>query len=41
MQVNLIALQPQLKEAAIATEKKFKEVEEKKSEADILTEMTG
>lgn len=36
MQINLTELQPKLKEAAIQTEIKMKEVAEKKGEADIL-----
>lgn len=38
MQVNLIELQPKLKEAAANTEVKMKEVAEKKAEADVLKE---
>ena len=36
MQKNLIELQPKLKQAAIDTQKKMKEVEVNKAEADIL-----
>ena len=38
MQTNLTELQPKLKEAAIQTEIKMKEVAEKKGEADVLKE---
>ncbi len=38
MKINLIDLQPKLKQAAIDTEKKMKEVEVNKAEADILKE---
>jgi len=38
MQKNLIELQPKLKQAAIDTEVKMKEVQENKAAADILKE---
>jgi hypothetical protein len=38
MQKNLIELQPKLKQAAIDTEVKMKEVTENKAEADVLKE---
>jgi dynein heavy chain len=38
MRKNLIELQPKLKQAAIDTEAKMKEVSENKAEADVLKE---
>lgn len=38
MQKNLIELQPKLKQAAIDTEIKMKEVQENKAAADVLKE---
>ena len=38
MQKNLIELQPKLKQAAIDTEVKMKEVQENKAVADVLKE---